>query len=110
VSENDQSILDDHEVANRKTLLAELQATLADLGIQCRLAGRRRLVLRYAGQSPHAPSGLTDPSLFVLGRDQNVVTTDGDCYRLRDGREFPVNNLAVAAAAICGALEPATST
>jgi hypothetical protein len=99
-------ILDDAEVARRKLLLAELQAALAGPGVRCILAGRQRLVLRYSEPPPHAPSGPTDPALHVVRPLPNVVTTDGACYRLRDGREFPVTDVAAAAAAICGA-EPA---
>ena len=93
-------ILDDAEIAKRKDLLAGLQAALAESGIQCRLAGRQRLVLRYAEEPPHTPSGPTDPSLFVLGSASTVVTTDGHRFRLRNGRQVPVGDLAAVAAAI----------
>jgi hypothetical protein len=93
-------ILDAAEVAKRKLLLAELQAALSDSGIPCVVAGRQRLVLRYSDPPPQAPSGPTDPMLHVLGEAQDVVTTDGACYRLSDGREFSIREIAAAAAAI----------
>jgi hypothetical protein len=100
-------ILDDAAVARRKSLLAELQAGLAGSGFECVLAGRQRLVLRYSEPPPHAPSGPTNPALHITSPAPDVVTTDGACYRLRDGREFPVTDVSAAVAAICGALEPA---
>ena len=47
------------------TLLTELQAALSGLGIQCVLARRHRLVLRYT-ENPVPPSGRTDPTLHVF--------------------------------------------
>jgi hypothetical protein len=93
-------ILDDDEVARRKLLLAELQAALAGSGCECMLAGRQRLVLRYTEPPPQAPSGRTNPALHIISPVPDVVTTDGTCYRLSDGREFPVSDGAAVAAAI----------
>jgi hypothetical protein len=81
-------ILDDAEVASRKLLLAELQAALAAVGVQCILAGRQRLVLRYSEEPPYSPSGPVDPALHVFGRRADLITTNGACFRLRSGREF----------------------
>jgi hypothetical protein len=108
LSENGQPILEGSEVVERKALLAELGAALDESGIECRLAGRRRLVLRYTEQPPHAPSGLIDPVLFVFGPAPDAVTTDGDFFRLRDGQELPVGDLAAVVAAIGGVLESTT--
>ena len=110
MSENVQPILASSEVVKRKALLAELRAALDEAGIESRLAGRRRLVLRYTERPPHAPSGLIDPMLFVFGAAQDAVTTDGDFFRLRDGQELPVGDLAAVVAAISGVLEPTASS
>jgi hypothetical protein len=93
-------ILDDSEVGQRKLLLAGLQAALAASDIPFVFAGRHRLVLRSSQQGSQGPSGPVDPALFILGRAPTVVTTDGACFRLKDGREFPVSDIAAAAAAI----------
>jgi hypothetical protein len=92
-------ILDDDEVAKRKMLLAELQAVLAESGLRCVLAGRQRLVLSYSREGPHLPSGPVSPVLHIFAPPE-VVTTDGACYRLQDGREFPLSDRAAVAAAI----------
>lgn len=94
------AILDDSEVACRILMLAELQAALADLGSSCVLARHHRLVLRYNDPPPQLRSGLTDPSLHVLDSAKTVVTTDGGSYKLGDGREFPVSEVAAVAAEI----------
>jgi hypothetical protein len=93
-------ILDEAEVAERKMLLAELQTALARSGFECKLAGRWRLVLRYPERPPHVPSGPTNPALHVISPVPNVITTDGACFRLRDGQEFPVTDRAAVAVAI----------
>lgn len=81
-------ILSQAEATRRMELLAVLQAALETSGIRCRLAGRRRLVLRYA-HGPYEPSGMTNPQLniFVPGGTE-VATTDGLLYRLRSGAEL----------------------
>ena len=94
------TVLDEAEVAKRRMLLTELQAVLATSGIRCVVAGRQRLVLRYSEPPPHALSGPVDPALYVLSPAENVVTTECACYRLRDGREFPVTDRVAVAAAI----------
>jgi len=96
----DALILDEAEVARRKLLLAELQAALTGAGLQCTLTCRHRLVLRYSDEPPHAPSGPTDPALHVFGRIPDVITTNGTCYRLRNGQEFPISDHSALAAAI----------
>jgi len=83
------------------TLLTELQAALSGLGIQCVLARRHRLVLRYT-ENPVSPSGLTDPTLHVFApAGTRIVSTDGITYRLDTGLQFPVLDPAAAAASIC---------
>jgi hypothetical protein len=99
--------LEGGEVMKRKALLAGLQAALSEAGLECKLAGRRRLVLRYSEPPPHAPSGPTDPVLFIFGPAPDAVTTDGHLFRLRDGRELPADDLAAVVAAVGGVLEPA---
>jgi hypothetical protein len=99
-------ILDDAEAARRKLLLAELQAALAQSSVRCLLAGRQRLVLRYSESPPHAPSGPTDPALHIVSPVPDIVTTDGTSYRLKDGRELPVGEVATVVAAMRGGLEP----
>lgn len=101
-------ILTDAETASRMLLLAELQAALRDLGIQCVLARNHRLVLRDRAERPFKPSGLTDPQLFVfLPSGCQHVTTDGVSYRLGSD-QFPVRESAAAAVAIC-AVRPGPS-
>ncbi len=96
----DAPILDEVEVARRKLLLAGLQAALDHAGLQSTLAGNHRLVLRYNEEPPLAPSGPTDPALHVFGRISDVITTDGSCYRLKNGQEFPLSDRSALAAAI----------
>ncbi len=101
-------ILDDDVVARRMFLLAGLHYQFDGLGVQCVLARRQRLVLRYNSEGPHKPSGLTDPHLYVfLSGGSQVVTTDGANYRLGSD-EFPVGDPAAAAVAIC-AMQPVPS-
>jgi hypothetical protein len=102
-------ILDDAEVARRVLLLIKLQTNLEALGVRCVLARNHRLVLRY-NDSPLAPSGLTDPMLHIFAPDaKQVATTDGACYRLSAGQEFPVGDPAVTAAAIRSTAQAARS-
>jgi hypothetical protein len=93
-------ILFEGEVARRMQLLAELRCALSAKGFESVLARNRRLVLRY-NKSPCAPSGLTDPTLHILGADHvGVVTTNGTIYSLPGGQECPVANPAQAAQTI----------
>jgi len=94
------SILEDQDAVRRLLVLADLQAALADAGIQAVLARNHRLVLRYS-QAPLDPSGLTNPALHIFGpAGKRVATTDGITYRLDDGQEFPVTDPAALAAHI----------
>ena len=96
------TILTPRYAAARMALLAELQTALTGLGVQCVLARRHRLVLRYTDK-PVSPSGLTDPTLhvFALG-GTHTVSTDGTTYRPSAGEEIPADDPpAVAAALIC---------
>jgi hypothetical protein len=72
---------------SEKCYWPELQAFLAESRISCVLAGNQRLVLRYAEEPPHAPSGHTNPELHVLN-PSNVVTTDGTSYGSKTGVTF----------------------
>jgi hypothetical protein len=94
-------ILTPPDAAARMALLAELQATLTRLGIQCVLARHHRLVLRYA-EGPVPPSGLTNPTLHVVAAGgTETITTDGATYRLSTGQELPADDSVSAAALIC---------
>jgi hypothetical protein len=84
------------EADRRKGLLNQLKDALADRHITSALAGRRTLVLRSAADS-EGDGGypelvrLTDPQLYVFVADGvQVVTTDGDVYRLIRGYPHPV--------------------
>jgi len=93
-------LLQPSAAAARMTLLAELQAALDGLGIRCVLARCHRLVLRYTAD-PVPPSGLTDPSLHILGpAGPRTARTDGLTYQLDTGQKLPVSDPAGAAAAI----------
>jgi hypothetical protein len=94
-------VLDDDVVARRMFLLAGLHYQFDRLGVQCVLARCQRLVLRYNSEGPHKPSGLTDPHLYVfLSGGSQIVTTEGANHRLGSD-EFPVDDPAAAAVAIC---------
>jgi hypothetical protein len=93
-------ILDHREVARRVTLLAELQAALAALGIQSVLVRNRRIVLRAASKG-WEPSGPTDPQLYVFAPDDTeIVTTDGALYQFVSGAACPADDPLAAAAGL----------
>ena len=93
-------ILAETEAARRLLLLAELQTSLATIGVRCVLAGTRRVVLR-SNQAPAEPSGPTNPQLHVFtGEGTRVVTTDGAAYYLTGSPPCPVSDPAAAAARI----------
>ena len=75
------------EVDRRKAVLIRLQDALAARSVESVLVGRRTLTLRGAGPAPSRPG---DPELHVLAADlHRIVTTDGQNYRLADGRMHP---------------------
>ena len=93
-------ILAEGEVRRRIHLLSELRQALSANGVESALARNHRLVLRYS-EPCSAPSGLTDPTLHILGGDQTgIVTTNGTVYSLPGGQQCPVSNPAQAALAI----------
>jgi hypothetical protein len=99
-------ILTPSEALARRGLLTELQAALTVLGVQCVLARRHRLVLRYA-DGPVSPSGPTDPTLHVFAPCGTfTVSTNGATYRLRTGQELPADDAAAAASALIGLQHP----
>jgi len=108
VSENAQSappaprppILTQAEAARKMLLLAELQTSLASLGIRCVLARNHRLVLRY-NCVPCESSGPTDPQLHIFAPDgTDIATTDGSTYNLVSGERYPADDPAATAAFI----------
>jgi hypothetical protein len=102
-------VLDDAEAHRRLLLLADLQSSLADLGIASTLARNHRLVLRYT-DGIAGPNGLTDPELHIFGPAQiRIATTDGTTLRLGSTREYPAADPVVAAAHIARELEPASA-
>jgi hypothetical protein len=111
VADEQPRVLAEAEVSVRMLLLAELQAALAASAVRCVLARNHRLVLR-SSEAPFEPSGLTDPSLYVLFDDRTrSATTDGTTYRLDNGEELPVGDPVAVAALICRAqMEPGVMT
>lgn len=108
--QNTTPVLDDAEASRRELLLARLQAALAELGVQCTLARKHRLVLRYADGAA-GPSGLTDPQLYVFTEPGPAkISTDGAVYQLSDGQNLPAADPTAAAAIISRSLEPAART
>lgn len=98
------TILREAEVIRRLTLLTELQAALAALGIQSLLVRNRRLVLRSAGNSLE-PSGPTDPQLHIFGNDgTEIATTDGTNYEFSTCPAHPADDPQAAAASLYGHL------
>jgi hypothetical protein len=92
-------VLTDDEVARRVTLLAELQAAPADLGVQSVLARRHKIVLR--AEDSWRASSQTDPQLHVFGDNAtDVVTTDGAAYQFASGRTGPVGDPRATAASV----------
>jgi len=93
-------ILPEAEVTRRMLLLAQLQTSLAGLGVRSVLARHHRLVLQY-NRVPSGPSGMTDPELHIfLPEATDTATTDGSTYRLAGGRQCPAGDPAAAAALI----------
>ena len=97
--DNYRPTLEDGEVVKRKLLLAELKAALAESRIPSVVAGRHQLVLDYTDPGSYAPSGPVDPELRVFNPN-NVITTDGSTYRLRNGTQIPVSDCAAVVAAL----------
>jgi hypothetical protein len=109
-TQNTTPILDDAEAGRRMLLLAQLQTALAELGFQCTLARKHRLVLRYT-DGVAGPNGLTEPQLYVFTEPgPATVTTDGVVYQVSDSQKFPAANPTAAAAMISRALDPDAST
>lgn len=90
-------ILDKDEASRRAALLCDLQGALEAQGVSSVLARNHRLVLEGAGTKA-APSGLTDPQLYVFtSGGTGIVTTNGRNYLLGRSRAYPVDDLAAAA-------------
>jgi len=99
-SASDRPVLGQSEVTSRVTLLAELQAALAALGIQSVLVRKRRLVLRSAGTGLE-PSGPTNPQLHVFAPGgTEIATTDAARYEFTTGSAFPAADPQAAAAGL----------
>ena len=97
-----QPIISAAEAARRLELLADLQTSLAGLGIGSVLARNHRLVLRWRSSGPYGPSGLTDPALHIFTPAGScVATTDGTAYLLATGQHCPATDPAATAALIC---------
>ncbi len=93
-------VLTGAEASRRRLLLAELQTSLASLGIRCVLARNHRLVLRY-NCVPCETSGPTDPQLHIFALDgTDIATTDGRMYNLASGEQYPTDDPAATAALI----------
>jgi hypothetical protein len=94
-------VLDDAETARRVLALTFLQAALTESGVQSTLARNHRLVLRYSEKGPIAPSGQTDPRLYIfLPAGTRTATTNGTSYLLDNGHAIPADDPATAAALI----------
>jgi hypothetical protein len=92
-----QPILSRAEADHRMMLLAELQTSLAGLGVRSVLARHHRLVLQY-NRVPSGPSGMTDPELHIFASAAtDIATTDGSTYHLASGRQCPASDPAAAA-------------
>jgi hypothetical protein len=99
------TVLHETEVIRRVTLLTELQAALAALGIQSMLVRNRRLVLRSASSGLER-SGPTDPQLHVFADDgTEIVTTDGALYQFSGGPACLVSDPSAAAAGLASRLD-----
>ena len=93
-------ILSRAQADRRMLLLAELQTSLAGLGVRSVLARHHRLVLQY-NRVPSGPSGMTDPQLRILTPDgTDIATTDGRTYNLASGEKCPAGEPAAAATLI----------
>lgn len=85
-------ILGEAEVQRRVLILAGLQSELDVLGVRAVLARNHKLTLRYNVPGPQ-PCGMTDPVLHVFGPSgMRKATTDGSCFRIDSGEEFPVDD------------------
>ena len=99
-------ILAKEEASRRVALLCDLRSALAAQGVNSTIVRIHRLVLEGAS-TKCAPSGLTDPQLFVFtSAGTSIVTTNGRTYLLGSGRAYPVDDPANAAhgAAACHAV------
>ncbi len=82
-------------------MLAELQTSLAAMGVHSVVARNHRLVLRWNTDGPWGPSGLTDPQLHIFTPDGPcVATADGTAYHLATGQRYAANSPATAATLI----------
>jgi hypothetical protein len=93
------------EVDRRKSILRLLQDALSAQRIASALVGRRTLMLcSEQGEKHFSGYGETvrpcDPQLYVFaGEETQVVTTDGEVYRLPGGHAYPTADLGGAARA-----------
>jgi len=93
-------ILDKQEAARRAALLSDLRSVLAAQGVSSVLARNHRLVLEGAS-TRCAPSGLTDPQLYIFSpAGTSIITTSGRTY-LVHGDKYPADDPHGAAAAAC---------
>lgn len=89
-------ILAREEASRRAALLSDLHGALAAQGVNSTVVRRRRLVLEGAG-TKCAPSGPTDPQLYIFTPcETNIVTTNGRTYFLSGRRACPADDLAQA--------------
>jgi hypothetical protein len=98
-------VLASREARTRAVLLADLQSSLAALGVRSVLARRHRLVLHGGRTTPIGarpePSGPIDPELHILGPDATeIATTDGATYHVASGNKYPAADPAAAAISI----------
>ena len=90
-------ILAKEEASRRAALLSDLHGALAAQGVNSTIVRNHRLVLKGAS-TKCAPSGLTDPQLYVFTpTGTSIVTTNGGTYLLDGSRAYPVHGLAQAA-------------
>jgi hypothetical protein len=91
------------EADRRKAVLGVLKDALNARRISSELVGRRTIVLR-SGRLPDGfgePARSADPQLYVfVDGSFDVVTTDGQQYRLADGRTHPAADPAGAAGVV----------
>ncbi len=98
-----QRVISDSEADRRSLLLGQLQAALAERGVQAVVARHQRLALGSVTRSVGA-SGRTDPKLHIYVPDGTTLkaVTNATVYRLDDGEEYLVSDPGAVAAAICG--------
>lgn len=100
VGDPDSRIIGETVVHVRMLLLAELKAELDHIEVRAVLARNHRLTLRYNAPG-HQPCGMTNPAMHVFTpMGLRKVTTDGTCFRLDSGEEFPVGHADEAATQI----------